>query len=402
VPTFSYRAISEDGGAVDGALTAENYQVALRMLEDKSLTAVNVTEGVVGGRSILGRKKRVKLRFLTAFYSQLADLLRAGVPMLRALDVLARQNSSPVLTEIIKDVREEVAGGAALADAMEKHPNAFKELHSSMVRAGERGGFLEEVLSRLSSFAERQDELRNKLFGSMIYPAVLLFVGTVVVIFLMTFVVPKLREQLRAENLNVLSYAVFGACDILLNYYPYLIVGALVAFFGITSVFKTEWGKVTADRVRLKAPVFGKIYTVVAVCRFCRILGTMLHNGVPILQSLKISKDSAGNSILADQIERAAESVRKGESLSKPLGESGLFPIDTLDMIAVAEESNNLENVLIQIADTNEARTARQIDLAVRLIEPMLLVGMAVVVLCIALALLLPILTMSSAAMSGA
>ena len=401
MPTFSYRAIGEDGAAVTGALTAENYQVALRMLEEKALTPVNVTEGVVGGKSVWGRKRRVKLRYLTAFYSQLSDLLGAGVPMLRALDVLARQDSNPVLTDIIKDVREEVSGGAALADAMEKHPNAFSELHSSMVRAGERGGFLEEVLTRLAGFAERQDELRNKLLGSMIYPAVLLFVGAVVVIFLMTFVVPKLRNQLRAENLNFLSIAVFGICDLLLIYYPYLIVGTLAAIFGVTSLFKTEWGQTAADRLRLKAPVFGKVYTIVAVCRFCRILGTMLHNGVPILQSLKISKDSAGNSILAAEIERAAESVRKGESLSKPLGESGLFPIDTLDMIAVAEESNTLEKVLIQIADTNEARTARQIDLAVRLLEPMLLVGMAAVVLCIALALLLPILTMSSAAMRG-
>ncbi len=402
MPTFSYRAIGEDGAPVTGALTAENYQVALRMLEEKALTPVNVAEGVVGGKSIIGGKKRVKLRHLTTFYSQLADLLRAGVPMLRSLDVLARQDSSPVLTEIIKDIREEVSGGAPLADAMEKHPNAFSNLHSSMVRAGESGGFLEEVLTRLAGFAERQDELRNKLLGSMIYPAVLMFVGAVVVIFLMAFVVPKLRNQLRAENLNFLSIAVFAACDVLLDYYPYLIVGVLAALFGVTSVFKTEWGRVAADRMRLKMPVFGKVYTMVAVCRFCRILGTMMQNGVPILQSLKISKDSAGNSVLADQIERAAESVRKGASLAKPLGESGLFPLDTLDMIAVAEESNNLENVLIQIADTNEARTARQIDLAVRLIEPMLLVGMAAIVLCIALALLLPILTMSSTAMRGA
>jgi general secretion pathway protein F/type IV pilus assembly protein PilC len=140
---------------------------------------------------------------------------------------------------------------------------------------------------------------------------------------------------------------------------------------------------------------------MIAVCRFCRILGTMLQNGVPILQSLKISKDSAGNPILADEIEKAAENVRKGEALSTPLGQSGLFPVDVLDMVAVAEESNNLENVLVQIADTNEARTARTIDLAVRLIEPVLLVFMAGMVLCIALALLLPILTMSTTALRG-
>jgi general secretion pathway protein F/type IV pilus assembly protein PilC len=226
--------------------------------------------------------------------------------------------------------------------------------------------------------------------------------GFGVVTFLLLFVVPKLGEQLREENYNILTHVVMGACRVLQAYYAYLLVGGLALFFGVISVFKTGWGRMLKARLQLKSPVFGKVFTLVAVCRFCRILGTMLHNGVPILQSLKISKDSAGNPILADEIEKAAESVRKGESLSKPLEECGLFPVDTIDMIAVAEESNNLENVLIQIADANETRTARQIDLAVRLLEPLLLVVMAGLVLCIALALLLPILTMSSSAMSGA
>ena len=401
MPTFSYKAIGQDGQAVVGSLTAENYQVALRVLDEQALVPVNVREGAIKARTLTGRAKRIKLRHLTTFYSQLADLLRAGVPMLRALDVLGRQGFSPVLTEIIRDVREDVAGGAALADAMEKHPNAFSELHASMVRAGERGGFLEEVLTRLSGFAERQDELRNKVVGSMIYPCVLMTVGALVVILLMTLVVPQLRGHLREEHFNIATIVLFGACDVLRDYYVYLILGAVALIMLIVSVLKTERGKTLKGRFQLKAPVLGTIYTMMAVCRFCRILGTMLNNGVPILQSLKISKDSAGNPILADEIEKAAESVRKGETLAQPLGESGLFPPDILDMIAVAEESNNLENVLVQIADTNEARTARQIDLGVRLLEPILLVVMGLIVFGIAAALLLPILTMSSTALRG-
>jgi general secretion pathway protein F len=401
VPTFSYRAIGQDGRAVVGSLTAENYQVALRMLDEQTLVPVNVREGAIKARTLTGRAKRIKLRHLTTFYSQLADLLRAGVPMLRALDVLAKQDSSPALTEIIRDVREDVAGGAPVADAMEKHPNAFSELDASMVRAGERGGFLEDVLSRIATFAERQNELRNKVVGSMIYPCVLLAAGTGVVVFLMVFVVPKLGEHLRVENYNILTHIVMGAAYLLRHYY-WAILGVLaVVAFGLNALLGTAQGRMFKARFQLKAPVIGKIYTMMAVCRFCRILGTMLHNGVPILQSLKISKDSAGSPILADEIEKAAESVRKGEPLSAPLGQSGLFPVDILDMIAVAEESNNLENVLIQIAETNEARTSRQVDLAVRLLEPVLLVGMAAMVLCIALALLLPILTMSSSVMGG-
>lgn len=384
-----------------GSLSAENYQVALRMLDEQALVPVNVREGAIKGKSFTGRARRIKLRHLSTFYSQLSDLLRAGVPMLRALDVLAKQDSNPVLTEIIRDVREDVAGGAPLADAMEKHTNAFSELDASMVRAGERGGFLEDVLSRIADFVERQNELRNKVIGSMIYPCVLMSVGLGVVTFLMAFVVPKLREQLRPENFNILTVVVFAACDALLKYWPIIIAVVAALVISVAWALRTERGKQIKGIFQLKGPVVGKIYTMMAVCRFCRILGTMLANGVPILQSLKISKDSAGNPILGNEIEKAAENVRKGEPLSTPLAKSGLFPLDILDMIAVAEESNNLEKVLIQIADTNEARTARQIDLAVRLLEPMLLVLMAALVLCIALALLLPILTMSSAAMRG-
>jgi len=401
VPTFSYKAVGTDGQPVSGALTAENRQVALRLLEEKALFPVKVSEGQMAGKSITGRRRRVKLRFLTTFYSQLADLLRAGVPMLRALDVLARQDSNALLTEVIRDVREEVSGGASLADAMEKHPNAFSPLHTSMIRAGERGGFLEDVLSRIAGFAERQDELRNKVIGSLIYPIVLMTAGCGVVVFLLVFVVPKLGQQLRVENYNILTHVVMGAAGLLQDWYTHILAAIVAVIVAIRWVVGTPWGRQAKAHVQLKAPVVGQIFTMVAVCRFCRILGTMLQNGVPILQSLKISKDSAGNPILADEIEKAAESVRKGESLSQPLEQCGLFPADTIDMVAVAEESNNLENVLIQIADANEARTARQIDLAVRLLEPLLLVAMAGVVLSIALALLLPILTMSSSAMSG-
>ena len=401
MPTYSYRAIGQDGQAVAGSLTAENYQVALRLLDEQALMPVNVKEGAIKARSITGRVKRVKLRYLVTYYSQLGDLLRAGVPMLRALDVLAKQDANPVLTEVVREVREDVAGGASLADAMEKHPNAFSELDAAMIRAGERGGFLEDVLTRISSFVERQNELRNKVVGSLVYPAVLLGAGTLVVTFLMVFVVPKLGEHLREENYNILTHLVMGTCDVLANYFWALIIGVAAAVFGVSAVFKTGWGKMVKARLQLKAPMVGPIYTMVSVCRFCRILGTMLSNGVPILQSLKVSKDSAGNPILADEIEKAAENVRKGEALSTPLERSGLFPVDVIDMIAVAEESNNLENVLIQIADTNETRTARTIDLAVRLIEPILLVVMAGMVLCIALALLLPILTMSTTALRG-
>jgi general secretion pathway protein F/type IV pilus assembly protein PilC len=213
---------------------------------------------------------------------------------------------------------------------------------------------------------------------------------------IMMFVVPKIREHLRPETFNMLTHIVFGVYDTVAAHYMVILLGGMAVLAGVSGYLKTAGGRTNWERLKLRAPMFGKIFTMMAVCRFCRILGTMLHNGVPILQALRISKDSAGNRILADVIGQAGDSVKKGASLSQPLGESGLFPADIVDMISVAEESNNLEVVLVQIADTNEVRTARQVDLAVRVLEPLLLVWMAGNVLVILVALLLPMLSMGA------
>ncbi len=396
MPSFSYKAVNQTGSSVTGVVTAENYQVALRMLEEQSLFPVKVTESsqMAGGGL---RRRRVKTKYVTVFYSQLADLLRAGVPMLRSLDVLSRQESHGSLTQVLRELREDVAGGNALGDSMAKYPHAFSPLYAAMVRAGESGGFLEDVLQRIAIFSEKQDELRNKVLGALIYPAILVCVGTGVVVLIMTVVVPKLREHLRPETFNALTHIVFGVSDGISNHYMKIFLAIVFILLSIRVYMNTASGKLVMERAKLRMPVMGRILTMVAICRFCRILGTMLHNGVPILQALKIAKDSAGNQVLADLIEESADSVKKGAALSTPLGESGIFPPAVVDMIAVAEESNSLETVLVQIADTNEARTAREIDLGVRILEPILLTIMASLVLCIAVALLLPILTMGSA-----
>lgn len=396
MPSYTYRAVGGEGKPVSGILTAENYQVALRMLEEKALFPIKVTEGIEQSKLSMGRSRKVKTHHLTVFYSQLADLLRAGVPMLRALDVLSRQASQGALPQIIKELREDVAGGMGLGEGMAKHPTAFSPLHASMVRAGEQGGFLEEVLQRISIFLEKQDELRNKIRGAMIYPCILVVMGSLIVLLLMLVFVPKLRSHLRPETFNVLTHVVFWLSDVLRDHYILLMGCAVGLWMGAVTLVRTEWGRRTFERFKLRAPVLGGLLTMVALCRFCRILGTLLHNGVPILQALKVSRDSAGNEMLAKVIEQAGESVRKGAALSKPLGDSGLFPPAVVDMIAVAEESNNLESVLVQIAETNEVRTARSVEMAVKVLEPLLLVVMAVVVFCIAVALLLPILTMGS------
>ncbi len=381
-----------------GVLTAESQQAVLRMLDDRALFPITVNEGTATSRrAITGGQRKVNLRQMSTLYSQMADLLRAGVPVLRALETLGRTTSNPLLAEILKEVHSDVSSGETLADAMAKHRNAFNELTIAMVRAGEQGGFLEDVLARVSIFVERQDELRNKLIGSMIYPCILLFAGMTVVTFLMGFVVPKIRGFLDNVEKPWLTIALFSACDFLQANGLYVLGALVIGVMVVVPVLRSEQGKLFLDHFKLRAPVLGPIVKMVAVCRFCRILGTMLNNGVPILQALRIGKDSAGNRILAAEIDKAAESVQKGESLAVPLASSGMFPPEIVDMVSVAEESNNLETVLVQIADANEARTARQIDLGVRLLEPLMLLVMAVLVLVIAVSLLIPILRMSTA-----
>ncbi len=396
MPTFVYKARSATGEQVNGSLIADSPAAAARLLDERSLMPVDVQEQRGQQSLFTGRTRRVSMSKVGQMYEQLADLLRAGVPILRALDVLGQQASSPALAQVLRELKDDVAGGDALADAMRKHPHAFPELHAAMVRAGERGGFLEDVLTRLSEFVNRQDALKNKFIGALIYPSVLLFGAIGAVSFIMAYVVPKIREVLSNQDLPLPTQIVFGVSDVMQSHGLYILGAIVVLVVALVLYFQSAMGKAVWSRLQLKIVGFGKIYTMVAICRFCRVFGTMLANGIPILQSLKISKDSTGNEVLSDAIDDAAENVRQGEPLAGPLTTSGVFPPAIVDMIAVAEESNTLDKVLVEIANTQEERTARQIDFTMRMLEPLLLLIMGVMIAFIAVALLVPILRMAT------
>ncbi len=397
MPTFQYKARNTAGAAVTGTLVADNTNAAARMLGEKSLLPVEVSE--VKGGSLSGGQRRVSMAKVGQTYEQLADLLRAGVPLLRALKVLADQASDPALTRVLREVHEDVSAGETLGDAFEKHPHAFPRLQIGMVRAGEKGGFLEDVLSRLSEFVARQDQLRNKFIGSMIYPIVLLTAGIGAVALLMILVVPQIRQLLEQQELHITTRIVFFTSDLLSKHYVALGGAIGVVLLLLYLFFKSELGQSLWARLQLKTPGIGRIYTMISLCRFCRIFGTLLQNGIPVLQALRISRESSGNPILSEMIEEAAEAVSGGDSLAGPLSRRKLFPPAMIDMIAVAEESNTLEKVLVEIADTQEERTGRQIDLFVKLLEPLMLLVMGVMVMFIAIALLLPILSMATSGM---
>jgi general secretion pathway protein F len=400
--TFAYKARNNTGESVNGTLVADNQIAAARMLEERRLLPVELSEVSHQSKSVLtGRAKRVSPAKVGVVYEQLADLLNAGVPLLRSLQVLGKQAGSPALARVIEEVREDVAGGDSLAEAMSKHPQAFNPLHVSMIKAGEKGGFLEEVLSRLSDFVVRADELKNKFIGALMYPAILLTVLLGAVGIIMGWVVPRIRPMIEGQTLPLPTRIVFGITDFVGAYYTGIGGVLLIVIVALIAFMQSERGKHVYALLQLRMWGTGPIFTMVALCRFCRILGTLLHNGIPIITSLEIAKDSAGNPILADAIHRAADNVRHGEDLTAPLAASKLFPPAILDMIAVAEESNTLDKTLIEVANTQEARTGRQIDLFMRMLEPLLLLLAAVLVGFIAVALLLPILSMASSGLSG-
>jgi len=395
VDHFTYTARTVAGDKVTGVIEAESEAAVLRVLEEKNLFPITLggSKPKAQAKTSFGRK--VRTRDIGVMYGQLADLIGSGVPLLRALDSLIRSTVSPKLTVLLKEIRASVADGKSLTESMRQFPETFPPLHTAMIQAGERAAFLEQVMRSLSEFLERLDDLRSKVIGAMIYPMLLVFVGTMVMIGALIFFVPKFEPLLANAKKPLPTEVTFAASKVMRSYWYVVLLGMGGGIGFVWTNMKSESNRRRLEKWRMKIPVAGTAMKMLAITRFCRILGTMLVNGVPLLQALRISKDATGSSLMAECIAEATESVRDGKPLSGPLSVGGLFPDQILAMIAVAEESNKLDKVLLQIADTVERRTNRQVDQAVRLIEPAILCLVAACIGFLALALLLPIFTLA-------
>jgi type II secretory pathway component PulF len=399
MPDFAYIARDLTGNRVEGTLAAGNEREAVAALSGRDLFPLKVAsaDGRAAGEK---RSPRVRARVMAATYGQLSALLGSGVPLLRSLEVIRDQTPHKNLRTVLDDVHTRVQEGSTLGDAMARHPRAFGELATSIVRAGGEGGFMEEALDRLAKFTEQQDELKGRVIGALAYPTILFVLGTAVVNVLIIFFVPKFETifsdlRKRGELPTVTDWLLWLSHT--MQSYGVFIIGAIV-FFGwlIHKRLQTDEGRLWLDRMRLKVPMASGIYLSLAVSRFCRVLGTLLGGGVPIVRSLEISADSTGNRVLASAVREAAENISAGQSLAAPLQASGQFPPDVVEMIAVGEQSNNLETVLPHVADSLERDTWRRLDLFVRLLEPLMLLLLAGVVLIVVIALLVPVLRMSS------
>ncbi len=399
MPDFAYIARDSSGKKVTGVIAAANQREVLGQLASRALFPLKVDTSAAEAAQ-RSSTKRVKAQLMATTYSQLAGLLRSGVPLLRSLDVLRQQSSNAGLKEVLSQVHADVQEGTTLSEAMGRHPRAFGEMAVSMIRAGGEGGFLEDALLRVAQFTEQQADLKGRTIGALAYPMFLGVTGTIVVIVLVVGFVPRFEElftRLRERGeLPQLTEWLLATSHALSGYGWIPLVGLFVLGWYAKNQLQTEAGKLLRDRWQIRMPMAGKIFLNLAVARFCRILGTLLHNGVPILRSLEISASGTGNRVLGQAIKEAAENISAGQSLAKPLAASGHFPVTVTEMIAVAEESNTLDTVLNEIADGLETRTWRQLDLMVRLLEPMMLLVLATVILLVVIALLLPVLKMAT------
>lgn len=398
MPEYAYVARDRSGQRKTGVITANSQQDVLVQLDAQSLLPTEITVAKAAGAL---NNKKVSGQVMANTYNQLAALLRSGVPLLRSLSVIASQTNKPALKGVLEEIKAKVEDGEPLPASMARYPRVFSDMAVNMVRAGNEGGFLEESLERVAAFTEQQEDLKGRAAGALAYPIFLGCVGLTVVTVLIVVFVPKfepLFASLRAKN------ELPAATDLLLDFsrflqgYWWMIVGTVVVgAVALMQFLQTESGKYWLDWFKIKFPLFGSIFLSLAVARFCRVLGTLLANGVPILKSLDISSRAAGNRILAQSIQKASENITAGQKLASPLAASGHFPNQVVEMISVAEESNTLEKVMVQISDSLERTTFRRMDILVRLIEPIMLLIMAMLVFFIVLALMVPLLNSSGA-----
>jgi len=388
MPSFRYTALTASGERVVGMLAGASEQAVLAELETRNLTPVSLT--VEDERRPVLARRIASTRQLATAYTQLADLLRAGVPLMRGLRLLAGQKSAPRLSKVFGEIADAVAEGRDLADAMSDRPEVFPPIHVAMVRAGEKGGFLEAVLARLGRFMTAQAELRAKVIGNLIYPCILVAVGSVVLALVFGVFIPMFKPLFEKMDLPASTRLVLATSDLVSRYGLLLLLalGGIVAL-GVW-LSRREDVRETIERARVRAPILGPLTRALAVSRFCRILGTMLANSIPMLTAMQIARDAAGNRLLERAIEEATEAVRQGQPLAPPLAQSGLFPEDIIEMISVGESANNLDEVLLGIADTVDGRVDRLLSTAVKLIEPVMLMALAVVVGFVAMSLILP------------
>ena len=406
MPVFEYKGMTKSGKASNGIIDAESAKVARSKLRMQGVFPTEM-HAQRKGQVTRGRGSNVEIdlsryiqfishKDVTILTRQLATLIGASVPMAESLGALVDQTEKARLKIILSEVKEMVNEGGTLADAMAKHPRVFDDLYVQMVRAGEKSGALDVVLKRLAEFRETQGKLRGKVISAMIYPILMSIVGTGILIGLFTFVVPQMRTMVGSlsngkDTLPFISKLVFGVGDIMTSGWScVLVLFVMIGIVGLRYWIKNGGAK-SWDRFKLRIPVFGKLGRMVSVSRFCRTLSTLLKSGVPIVTALTIVKDVVGNLVVKDAVQRAADNILEGQSISVPLRRSGQFPPMVTHMIAIGERTGELEAMLTNVAEAYDSEVQTTVDAVTALIAPVMIIVLGGAVLVIALGLLLPL-----------
>ena len=405
MPAFTFTATASDGKSVTNTSEAVSISELRQRLSQQGYTVKEIkpakekglkTNMAVPMPAFLERFQKVKLTELSIFCRQFSTMIDAGVSLVRCLDVLGEQNSSPKLKKIILDLKLEVEAGNMLSKAMSKYPGTFSNLFIGLIREGEVGGVLEESLQRLSTFLEKDVELRRKVKAALTYPVLVSVVALGIVMFLTIFIVPQFLKMfidlgLKAEDFPAMtmSLKVFSDFMVYKFYYVAMIVGAL--WFACKLFGRTKVGHRFFDLVKLKIPVFGKLNHKVALARFSRTLATLLSSGVPILQALETVAGTVSNDVLSDAILDARARVREGDTISEPLYRSKMFPPMVIQMISIGQEAGSLDTMLSKIADFYDGEVDAAIASLTAAIEPLLIVFLGVTVGYIVIAMFLPL-----------
>ncbi len=394
--TFVYTAVDNNGKTVKGRIEADNEQLVLAKLHEQHYHVTSVTESksrgqIASAKSTTGKK--VKLASMVVFSRQFATMIDAGVAIVRCLDILEGQTKDPALRPVIGQCKKDVKGGLSLTDAFAKHPNVFSRLYVNMVKAAETGGILDKILDRLATFLENEQEVRSKIKSAMIYPILVLSFAVVMVVALMMFVLPKFKDIFVQMNVDMppTTQILFDISGLMQQYWYIVAALCVGGYFGFKYWSKTESGGWQIDMIKLKAPVVGELVQKMAVSRFARTFATLIASGVPMMRSLEIVSETAGNKVITKVIEGARTAVREGQKITTPLEQSKMFPGMVTHMIDIGEETGRLSEMLAKVADFYDSEVDMAVKTLTSLIEPLLIVMMGGLVGFIAVSIMGPI-----------
>ncbi|MEO5803547.1 MAG: type II secretion system F family protein [Verrucomicrobiota bacterium] len=418
MPKFNYVAMDSRGKETKGTLEVANQNEAIGRIkemgyfptkvveskvEKKGQPAAKTKAGKKGGLNfqikIPGLSGRVKSKVLTVFTRQLATLVEAGLPLLRGLRVLGKQEKNVTLKNIINDLSTSIEGGSTFSEGLAQHPKVFNRLFVNMVKAGEMGGVLEVVLKRLSEFMEKAQKIKGKVIAAMFYPIAVMVVAVAIMTVLMVVVVPKFKTIFEGtlgngQSLPKFTQFVLNISDAIANHFL-ITAGLVVAFIvGFNIFIRMRFGRRLFDRFKLNMPVLGPVISKVAISRFTRTLGTLVSSGVPILQALTIVKETSGNVIVGEAVGAVHESVKEGETITAPLEASNVFPPMVISMVDVGEQTGALPEMLMKIADNYDEEVDNAVAAMTSLLEPIMIVFLAVIVGSIVIALFLPLIAL--------